>query len=68
MEKEKVSAIITTYNREFSVLEKAILSVVNQTYQNKEIIVVDDNNQLRRAELCLEEKIKKYKNVKYVKH
>jgi len=37
----KVSVIIPTYNR-FEYVEKAINSVLNQTYKNYEIIVVDD--------------------------
>ncbi|WP_318439207.1 glycosyltransferase [Photobacterium leiognathi] len=36
-----VSVIITTYNRE-ELLERAIISVINQTYENIEIIVSDD--------------------------
>ncbi len=41
MEKEKISVIITTYNRR-TFLEKAIESVLNQTYKNIEIIIIDD--------------------------
>ncbi len=37
-----VSVIITTYKRS-NKIEDAILSVLNQTYKNIEIIVVDDN-------------------------
>ncbi|MCI6889760.1 MAG: sugar transferase [Ruminococcus sp.] len=37
-----VSVIIATYRRKES-LEKAIKSIINQTYSNIEIIVVDDN-------------------------
>lgn len=37
----KVSIVIPTYNRAW-LLRKAILSVLNQTYQDFEIIVVDD--------------------------
>lgn len=38
-----VSVIIATYRRNES-LEKAIVSVINQTYLNVEIIIVDDNS------------------------
>lgn len=39
----KVSVIIPTYNR-FESLQRAISSVINQTYHNIEIIVVNDNS------------------------
>lgn len=38
---EKVSIIIPTYNRE-NTIKRAIDSILNQTYKNYEIIVVDD--------------------------
>lgn len=41
MEKNKISVIVSVYNTE-KYLEKCLDSVINQTYQNLEIILVDD--------------------------
>ncbi len=38
-----VSIVITTYNRR-SFLKEAVLSVLNQDYQDKEILVIDDGS------------------------
>ncbi len=66
MNNKKVSVIIPTYNR-FNVLFRAINSVLNQTYTNVEIIVVDDNydnNELREK---IKTKIQKeYSNIIYL--
>ena len=39
----KVSVIIPTYNR-YEFLKRALISVYSQTYQPKEVIVVDDGS------------------------
>ena len=40
----KVTVYLVTFNRKV-LLERAILSVINQTYKNIELIVIDDNSQ-----------------------
>ncbi len=62
-----VSVIITTYQRPVF-LERAIKSILNQTYSEIELIVVDDNNGDSEARQLTESLIKKYPDIVYVKH
>jgi glycosyltransferase involved in cell wall biosynthesis len=59
-----VSVIIPTYNRAHS-LGRAIRSVLNQTYQDFELIVVDDGSSDNTDEL-----VKSFDDVRirYIKH
>lgn len=64
-----VSVIIPTYKR-VDFLERAIKSVLNQTYRNIEIVVVDDNNSDTEYRVETSKLMKKYvsyySNIKYI--
>ncbi|MGN0660114.1 MAG: glycosyltransferase family 2 protein, partial [Oscillospiraceae bacterium] len=47
----KISVIVPIYNVE-KYLEKCIVSIVNQTYKNLEIILVDDESPDNCPEIC----------------
>lgn len=64
MNTKKISVIVPTYNSE-KYLEKCLNSLINQTYKNLEIIVVNDCSKGNCDEI-----LKKYKDsrIKYVKN
>lgn len=70
MEKPLVSVIIPTYKRP-DVLPRSINSVLNQSYENFEIIVVDDNyagsDERKKTEMIMNQYLENSK-VTYVQH
>jgi glycosyltransferase involved in cell wall biosynthesis len=66
MSDPKISVIIPTYNRSGKLIN-ALNSVLNQTYQQIEIIVVDDNS-VDDTELKMKGFCEKVKSIKYIKH
>ena len=65
-----VSVVIPTYKRP-NYLVRAIESVLNQTYSNVEVLVVDDNNPGTEARIETEDIMKQFREnsrVKYIKH
>ena len=55
-----ISVVITTYNR-YTLLKRAINSVLNQTYKPKEIIVVDDGSVDNTKDIK-----KEFKDINYI--
>ena len=65
-----VSVIIPTYKRS-NMLPRAITSVLNQTYPNIQVVVVDDNNpdtEFRKNTEALMAQYASDERIKYVKH
>lgn len=57
IEKDKISVILPIYNVE-SYLRRGLDSVINQTYTNLEIILIDDGSKDKSAEICDEYALK----------
>ncbi|HHX66899.1 MAG TPA: glycosyltransferase family 2 protein [Gallicola sp.] len=72
MSKNLISAVITTYKRPPKMVNRAVESVINQTYRNLEIIVVDDSPDDFKERKTVEEMIlsikEKDKRIRYIKH
>ena len=51
MEKDKVSVVVPIYNVE-NYLEECIESILNQTYSNIEVILIDDGSTDGSGALC----------------
>lgn len=67
MVKGLVSCIITTYRRPVSVLKRALDSVMNQTYEKTEIILVNDCPEEERLNEQIKRLLKTYsKEVQYI--
>lgn len=62
----EISVILCTYNRE-KYLSKCIDSVINQTFKNWELVVVDDGSQDDTFSI-VNPYLEKHKNIRYLKH
>ncbi len=64
-----ISCIVTTYKRNTEILSRAINSILNQTYKDIEVIVVNDAPEEKTLCNKIKSLIEKYPdNVKYVEH
>ncbi len=67
MENELISIVITTYKRADKI-ENAIKSVLNQTYKNLEIIIVDDNAKEPEERKRTKAIVEKYETIRYIEN
>lgn len=65
MEEKKVTVVIPSYNRADKI-EKSVLSVLNQSYKNFEIIIVDDGS-TDNTEEVIRFMQQKYGKIRYIK-
>ena len=62
----EISVILCSYNRE-KYLNNCIDSVINQTFQNWELVIVDDGSQDNTFEI-VNSYLQKFTNIRYLKH
>lgn len=63
-----VSAIVTTYKRPIEIVQKALQSIVNQDYENIEIILVNDAPEEEELSVGLENLSKSFpRKIQYIK-
>jgi glycosyltransferase involved in cell wall biosynthesis len=62
----EISIVLCTYDRE-KYLDKCINSVINQTFTDWELLVVDDGSQDNTFEV-VNPYVQKFKNIRYLKH
>jgi len=62
----KFSFVVPIYNIEFKYLKECINSLVNQSYQNIEIILVNDGSTKNVDEECIKKMVKNDLRIKYI--
>ena len=65
MKKEKISIVLPVYNSQ-NTIARTIDSVIKQTYDNYELIIINDGSIDNSESICLEY-ADKYKKIKYIK-
>jgi glycosyltransferase involved in cell wall biosynthesis len=64
----KISVLMAVYNTDFSYIKRAIDSVLNQDFQNFELIIIDDGSNATNRE-ALMQYVEKYEDkIVYIRH
>jgi glycosyltransferase involved in cell wall biosynthesis len=66
--KYKVAVIMSVYNTPFNMVKRAIDSVLNQTFQDFELLIIDDGSTNNSHHLILEYAILNEKKITYLRH
>jgi len=66
--KYKVAVIMSVYNTPFNMVKRAIDSVLNQTFQDFELLIIDDGSTNNSHHLILEYAILNENKVTYLRH
>ncbi|MDH4403445.1 MAG: glycosyltransferase family A protein [Flavobacterium sp.] len=66
--KYKVAVIMSVYNTPFKMVKRAIDSVLNQTFQDFELLIIDDGSTNNSHQLILEYAILNENKVTYLRH
>ena len=65
MEKEKISVIMSVYNEKERELKAAIDSILGQTYQNLEFIIILDNPLNKELQIVIEDYVQKDSRIRF---
>ncbi len=63
--KPEISIILPTYNR-FKYIDRAIKSILNQTFKNWELIIIDDGSNEDKTYKLVKDYINKNTNIRYI--
>ncbi len=66
--KNKVAVIMSVYNTPFAIVKRAIDSVLNQTFQDFELLIIDDGSSNDSHKLILEYAIENESKITYLRH
>jgi glycosyltransferase involved in cell wall biosynthesis len=64
----KVSVLMTVYNTDFSYTKRAIDSVLNQDFQDFELIIIDDGSKEKNRETLMNYVEKNEDKISYIRH